>query len=58
MQIIQLTPSKQVRISQNSDQVNAMLVQNYKGESDVIEAKTFSNLKNAIRWADKLSFQN
>lgn len=56
MQTIQVTTSKEIRIMENSGQVNATFVQVYNGESDVIELKTFSNIKNALRWANQKKY--
>lgn len=58
MTIISITASKEVRIRESAEQVVATYCQNYNGESDVIEQKIFANLKNALRWANKLSLQN
>jgi len=49
------TGSKAVNIiTDATGNVRAMYVQIYNGEEQVLEAKTFANLKNAEKWATKI----
>lgn len=46
---------KAVNISTDgTGSVRAMYVQIYDNEEQVIEAKTFANIKNAEKWANKI----
>jgi hypothetical protein len=48
------TGSKAVNlISDANGNINAHYVQIYKGEEQVLEAKTFRSAKNAMNWANK-----
>ncbi len=49
------TGSKAVNISTDATgNVRAMYVQIYQGEQQVLQAKTFANVKNAQKWAAKI----
>jgi hypothetical protein len=49
------TGSKAVNISTDATgNVRAMYVQIYKGEEQVLKAKTFKTVKNAEKWANKI----
>jgi len=49
------TGSKAVNITTDATgNVRAMYVQIYQGEQQVIQSKTFVNVKNAQRWAAKI----
>ena len=48
------TGSKAVNITTDATgNVRAMYVQNYKGQQQVLQSKTFATLKNAEKWAKK-----
>ena len=49
------TGSKAVNISTDADgYVRAMYVQIYKGDQQVLEAKSFSTIKRAEKWANSI----
>ena len=49
------TGSKSVVITTDAEgTVRAMYVQNYQNEQQVLQAKSFANIKNAQRWAAKI----
>jgi len=48
------TGSKAVKISTDgTNSVRAAFIQIYNGEEQVLEFKTFANIKNAEKWANK-----
>jgi len=48
------TGSKAVNITTDATgNVRAMYVQNYNGQQQVLQSKTFATLKNAEKWAKK-----
>lgn len=51
-----LTGSKSVNITLNNGRVLAMYVQNYKGEQQVLQSKSFAKFSTAKKWADKILF--
>ena len=51
--ILNNTGSKAVNIRKQEFSVSAMYVQIYNGHEQVLQAKTFTNEKNAINWANK-----
>jgi len=53
--ITNTTGSKAVNIINSAPQIfNALYVQIYQGEQDVQQAKTFTTLKGATNWANKI----
>lgn len=49
------TGNKEVKISTSATGlVLAFYVQNYNGEQQVLESKTFANVKNAEKWGNKI----
>lgn len=49
------TGSKAVNISKDATgKIRAMYVQIYNNEQQVLESKTFSTIKNAEKWANKI----
>ena len=49
------TGTKAVNITTDSnDNTRAMYVQIYKGTEQVLQSKSFANIKNAERWAKKM----
>lgn len=49
------TGSKAVNITTDATgAVHAMYVQIYQGEQQVLQSKTFANVKNAEKWAAKI----
>jgi hypothetical protein len=50
-----ITGNKAVNISTDaSGNTRAMYVQIYNGDQQVLQAKTFSTVKNAEKWANKI----
>jgi hypothetical protein len=49
------TGSKAVNITTDAaGNVNAMYVQNYNGQQQVLQSKTFATVKSAEKWANKI----
>jgi hypothetical protein len=49
------TGSKSVNITTDATgNVRAMYVQNYNGEEQVLQSKSFASVRNAERWANKM----
>ena len=49
------TGSKEVQIRQNGEKsVIAMYCYVYQGESQVLQSKSFANVKNAEKWGNKM----
>ena len=52
------TGSKSVNITTDATgNVRAMYVQNYNGEEQVLQSKSFASVRNAERWANKMLAQ-
>lgn len=55
MTIYTVSTAKKVKVTARSGRFMALLVQDYKGEEQVLQSKTFSRLSSAEKWARKIS---